>query len=272
MVDSNRTIYILFDDDGRFLGGPYAGQAGLNISALASEFRTEKYAKAEQDEDDYCFFNSDEFPAWLVQRGLLTLMEAECVTAVVDTSGENRYSPKHWPTCPSCGVGRGDTAMGRVLHELNRVDWHRQCMECGHTWEHHDTAYYSDRPMLDDDGRCIDSGCVPYSISQAGELPIEEVINVCRECGWSEGYGIDTHNGIAAAHQLGLTMSPWRGMRVAGKLTLRKLFEQLDPACHYIIATKGHWLAVVRGENRDQADTHLRSEVLDCWEVRRAGG
>ncbi|WP_334043638.1 hypothetical protein [Burkholderia ambifaria] len=270
MTTSHDTIYMLYAGDGRFLSGPYVGQPSLNIDSLADQFRAERYTQAEGAGDDYCWISEDDFPKWLVQRGLLAPLETVQADAVVDTSGDNRYVPKHWPTCPSCGQGKGDKEMGRVLHELNRADWHRKCTECGHTWDHHDRAYYFDQPMLEDDGRCVESGCVPYALSQAGALPIDQVLEVCRECGWIEGNGIESDSGLEAARRLGIELTPCRNERVAGTLTLRRLFDQLSPAKSYIVAVRGHWLAFVRGENRDQSDTHLRSEVIECWEVRQA--
>jgi len=270
MPELEKVIYMLRDDDGHVLGGPYHGVPGLDIEALASGFRAMSYAKAEAAGDDFCMIGGDDLATWLIERGLLTPIETVDLTASVDTRGEHAYVPAHWPQCPSCDTGRGETWMGRVLHSLNRTDWHRKCTSCGHTWDHRDEAYDASSPMLDDDGRCIDSGCVPYAISQAGGVPFERALNVCRAHGWRADNGIDEHRGIEAAIACGLEMREWKEQRVAGTLTLRRLFDRLSPAGNYVVATRGHWLAVVKGENRDQADTHLRSEVLACWEVRRS--
>lgn len=260
-------IYTLSDDNGGFVGGPFVGEPGLDFVALAARFRTERYAKAEAEGEDYCFIFEHDFMFWLLGNGILSPMEVVAVTVALDTHGEHRYIPAHWPRCPECGEGRGEETMGRVMRQLNRCDWHRKCTHCGHTWDHHDDPYLGDQPMLEDDGRCVHNGCVPYSISQAGEVPINEVLAVCTRHGWSEAGGMyDTH-GILAAAELGLSMVPRQMVGIEGKLTLRKLLERLTPTKNYIVATRNHWLAVVKGESRDQANTSMRAEVAGYWEI-----
>lgn len=268
MSTTNETIYVLHDQDGRFLGGPFRGAATLDIAALASEFRKERYAEAEADQEDYCWISESGFVEWLIKRGLLTPIDAVSLIPNVDASDEDAYVPKHWPLCPTCKSGRGSPETGRVLHALNRRDSHRKCTECGNTWDHHDEPYYWDRPMLEDDGRCVESGCVPYAISQAGGIPFEQAIGACRDLGWSAERGIDEHLGIAAATKCGLNLIEWEPDTDAETLTLGRLFKSLPVSGKFIVSTRNHWLAYVCGENRDQADTHPRSVVTGCWEVR----
>lgn len=265
-----KVVYMLHEEHGSLAGGPLLGEPGLNFSALAAEFRVQCFAQCEATGDDYCFVSESDFVSWLLEREILSPMESVAVTVKIDTSGENAYVPNHWPLCPECGLGRGEQDMGRVAYSLNRAEWRHKCTKCGHAWGHHDEPYYYDKPMLDDDGRCIQSGCVPYSISQAGGLPMPQVLEVCRDRGWCEGEGIPEDKGIDAARVLGLRVTAGHVQMVAGKLTLRRLLDTLSPTKNYIVATRGHWLAVVKGENRDQADTSLRTEVTGYWEVQPA--
>lgn len=87
--------------------------------------------------------------------------------------------------------------------------------------------------MVDDDGRYIHSGCVPYAISQAGGVPMDRAVEVCRAHGWVEGNGIDEDLGVAAAIACGLEMVERTAQQVAGALTLRKLFDRLSPSSSY---------------------------------------
>jgi hypothetical protein len=272
MSGSSDVIYMLYDDYGGLVRGPLLGKPGLNMESLVAEFRSESYAKAEAAADDYCVLLSSDLADWLIARGLLRTLDTVSLTASVDTSGDHAYAPAFWPSCPACRDGRGDTSMGRVLHSLNRADWHRKCTECGHTWDHHDEPYTSTRPMVDDDGRYIDSGCVPYAISQAANIQFDDVVSVCRDLGWSEGVGMAEDLGVLAAQRFGLKMIPSHQIMVAGKPTLRKVLDTLSPARTYIVSTRNHWLAVVRGESRDQGETHMRTEVSGFWEVMRNVG
>lgn len=265
-----KKVYMLYNRDGGLEGGPYLGESDLDFSALSAKFQMERYAKAEAAKEDYCAVFECDFVAWLVGQGIVVPMETIAITVTLDTQGETRYIPTHWPLCPECGVGRGEETMGRVLHALNRCDWHRKCTECGHDWDHQDHPCRHDQPMLEDDGRCIANSCVPYSISQAGALPIADVLSVCAKHGWSESGGMYDSHGIQAAGELGVRMLPRQVAGIQGRPTLRKLLTTLHPAKNYIVATKEHWLAVVNGENRDPANTSMRTEVFAYWEVQPA--
>jgi hypothetical protein len=265
-------VYMIADRYGEHAAGPLLGAPGLDFEVLGIEYRKYRYAAAESQAEDWCLISTEEFVGWLIERGFLKRLDAIFSTVNIDICGENRYVPSHWPLCPECAVGRGDSEMGRVSHSLNRVDWHRKCTECNHTWAHEEHPYHSDRPMLEDDGREIDGGCVPYAISQAGEVSIARALEACRKYGWTETAGMRTENGLAAARECGLDLARALQSSAAGKYTLRKLFNWLSPENSYIVSIRGHWLAYVRGENRDQAETHLRAEVLDCWEVRSRSG
>lgn len=262
------SIYMLRDEDGRVMAGPFRGKPGLDLTDFVSEFRSERYAKAEASGEDFCFIDSGDIVSWLVALGVLAPLKTVSLQAHVDTHGENSYVPSHWPVCPSCGTGRGEESMGRVLRSFNRANWHRKCTKCGHTWGDHDEPYIFKLPMLEDDGRYVASGCVPYSISQAGGIQMDRAVEVCRSFGWNEGDGIDEVEGIAAARACGLEMVSVQPQRIAGSQTLRKVLDRLPRIGIYIVATREHWLAFANGENLDPAETHLRTEVTGCWEVR----
>jgi hypothetical protein len=262
-----KVVYMLHDADGRLAGGPLVGEPGLDFSALSAEFRALRYTQSEAAREDYCSISEYDLVEWLVGRGILVPMASVSVTVEVDTSGENRYVPSYWPLCPECNVGRGDDTPGAIEHSLNRWKWFFTCTACGNVWGHRDEPYDQKEPMIDDDGRTVAGGCVPYSISQASGLPMSRVLEVCRDRGWGEGDGMPEDEGIQAARTVGLRMVPGRVPMIAGKQTLRRILDALSPMKNYIVATRGHWLAVVKGENRDQANTNLRTEVTGYWEV-----
>ncbi len=261
-------VYQLAESYGTYVGPPVIGPPDLDLTGYAARYRAENYTAAEANQDDYCLVSEEGFLEWLIAKGIVRPLPYQTLTVAIEKTGEHAYTPKHWPECPSCGRGRGEEEMGRVLHELNRAEWFRKCTECGHTWGHQDQPYMGDKPMLEDDGRYVEAGCVPYSISKVGGFPMEKVLEVCRERGWSEQHGMDDHEGISVARSFGLNVEFFRHLRhVEGRVTLRRVLDILPAGKNYIIATKRHWLPVVRGENCDPANTSLRSEVLNCWEV-----
>lgn len=265
--DTTTVVYQLCEPYGERVGEPVIGPPGLDLDAYVAQYRAERHAEAEAKEDDHCYVSEDGFLEWLIAKGIVRPLPYQRLTVRVETTGEHAYLPKHWPECPECHRGRGEEQPGDVLHGLNRWTWYRRCTECGHVWDQQDQPYDSKRPMLEDDGRYIEAGCVPYTISQVGGFTMEKALEVCRERGWTEQHGMHDYDGLAAARALGLTvtMFPLRG--IDGKPTLRRVMDILSPTKNYIIGIKGHWLAVVRGENRDQGGNSLRVEVLNCWEV-----
>lgn len=261
---SQKQVYMLYDENGYFENGPYLGEPGLDFSLLATRFRDERYAAAEARKDEDCLLLEQDFIRWMIEEGVLVPMEVARTTIALETQGKNRYAPAHWPSCPVCQAGRGEEMPGRILRDLNRWDWHRKCTVCAHEWDYQDRPWDSGKPMLEDDGRYIVNGCVPYAISQAGGLPIDEVVRVCREYGWREFDGMCEDHGLLAATAIGLQLSP---KRIPGTMTLRQFLNQLDLGKTYIVSTRDHWLAVVKGENRDVAKTSMRVHVLHYWEV-----
>lgn len=251
--------------------GPLLGAPDLDFSALKAEYRTERYGAAEAKGEDWCFVDASSFIDWLVMRGTLVRMDSVVVNVDIDTSGENRYAPRHWPLCPACEEGRGEDRTGDVRHALNAVQHYRCCTACAHIWDHRWKQWCSDRPMLEDDGRYTDSGCVPYAISQAGGLPFAQVADACRRRGWREGRGMRDADGLAVARELGLEVLNGRPSAMAGgdKLTLGRFLRAADPQRRYIVSVRDHWLAVVGGQVRETADTNMRTQVMAFWEVRR---
>ena len=253
--------------------GPYIGAPNIDFEALKAEYRAVRYAEEEAKGDDYCFVDGSGFAGWLVRRGILKGLDSVTVGIAIDTSGDNAYVPKHWPLCPACEEGRGEPKNGEVKYALNAVDRFRKCTNCGHDWDHHLEQWCGNKPMIPDDGRCLDSGCVPYSISQvAPHVGMDRVLEICRPLGFREGYGMDTDKGLEAVRQLGMVVTKARlpaTKLAAGKLTLRRLFDAANPAKSYLVEIKGHWLAIVNGRIIDRADSSMRSEVKHCWEVSR---
>lgn len=266
-ADELGTVYQLASHYGGTVGGPIVGPPGLDLATFVAQYRIERYAAAEAAREDYCYVSDDDFLGWLIEKEIVQPLPHQLLDVEIESTGEHAYVPKHWPLCPECGRGRGGEEMGRVLHGLNRAEWFCKCTECGHAWGHQDLPYMSGKPMLDDDGRYTEGGCVPYAISQVGGLPIAAVLEACRERGWSEGFGMRDRDGLSVARAFGLEVMtvPLAGVR--GRLTLRRVLDRLSAQKNYIIATNGHWLPIVGGENRDPAETSMRSEVLNCWEI-----
>jgi hypothetical protein len=255
-LDQDQHVYLLDGEHGGRVGGPYLGAAGLDMRKLALDFVRESHHEHEARGEDYCAIYDSDFCEWAIKRGIFQPLEHVSATVDLHAVGMPRYVPKHWPECPSCHEGRGDDSPGAVQHDLNRWEWFRRCTECGYEWGHRVIPHNSSRPMLEDDGRYIDSVCVPYSLSQVGGLHIDAVLPVCRQHGWHERKGMDTDAAIVAARVLGIGLEAYPLPRSSGRVTLSKVVNWLPRTGSFVIELNGHWLSVVNGENRDQAATH----------------
>lgn len=252
--------------------GPFAGPPDIDFAAAIARFRADRYRQAEKAGEDTCFLSEGDFAGWLADAGILAPIEVRGVE--IDIDADPPYEPRHWPECPSCGEGRGEDRMGQVDHRRNAAAWFRQCTRCGHDWDRREEAYRASDPMIPDDGRDIPGSCVPYAIAQACGLPIDLAIDECRRHGWRQARGVDDVAGINAALALGaevtdgvmeeLGLSRRRGVTLGAFLTAAR------PDRRYIVKVKGHWLAVVCGENRDAGGTRRSTPVLDAWEIRPA--
>lgn len=268
---SDQVAYMLYGDGGEAVGGPFLGDSGLDLPSLASEFRTNWYAVHEARSEDWCFIDDSDFIEWLVECKILHPMETVSLDVHIDTCGDHAYTPKHWPLCPHCKEGRGREEAGPVLRSLNRQEWYRQCASCGHQWGHHDEEWSASLgPMLEDDGRCVAGGCVPYSISKACGVPFADALNACRARGWREDKGLTQDHGFDVIGMFDHEVIPVYDAMITGKFTLKKALAGLSQQKKYIVSTRRHWLAVVHGDNLDQADTRFQTEVVGCWEVRPA--
>lgn len=269
MTAAKTTLYMLGDGCDSY--GPYAGEAGLDFASLSERYRSQKYAAAESAKEDYCFVSEYDFVVWLIEQDILRPYQTVQVRIEIDTRGELGYAPAHWPLCPACNTGRGDTAVQTRLPGLNRLRLHYVCTRCKHEWGTHDEPIDEKAPMIEDDGRYIENGCVPYSLSQAGGLPIDEVIAACSRHGWSQTDGMLDACGIVAAKELGLRLvlsDPFhRASARERTMTLARTLAILPSDRNHIVATKGHWLPVVQGQNRDPAQTHMRAQAQSVWEV-----
>ena len=252
--------------------GPFAGPADIDFAAAIARFRADRYRQAELAGEDSCFLSEAEFAGWLAASGILAPLEVR--NLYVDIDADPPYEPRHWPECPSCGEGRGEDRMGQVDHRRNAATWFRSCIRCGHRWDVREEAYRASAPMIPADGRDIPGSCVPYAIAQACGLPIELVIDECRRHGWRQARGIDAAAGITAALALGaeVTHGVLEELDLAGRrsVSLGAFLTAARPDRRYIVKVKGHWLAVVCGENRDAGGTRRSTPVLDAWEIRPA--
>lgn len=254
--------------------GPYRGKHNLDLSALADQCRRELYAKAELAQQDYCWPTESDFLGWLVEHGHLEPVECRSLTAQIDTTGSNAYMPKHWPQCPQCNEGRGSDEFDTctVKHELNRVVTRLVCPHCGNQWNHREVPWFSDKPMLEDDGRYTEGGCVPYTLSQILDRSFNEVSGLCRNHGWTEKQGMPEDAAIGLLGKLGVETTRINAMSYGhgARLTLGRFLQVADPLHRYIVSTGGHWLAVVNGQNLDQAGTSNRKMIKSVWRIVRS--
>lgn len=265
----DQTLYMV---DG---SGPYLGAPGLDFDRLGVQFRSEAYAKAEAKQRDWPDVADYQFIDWLQAKGYLNLADVTHVSISIDreTPGPNAYNPKHWAKCPSCPDGRGDDEIvsGTVRHSLNRVQRRYLCQRCGHEWDHRDVPWESNLPMLDDDGRYVPGGCVPYTISKVTGLDFHHVVlPACKTNGWTDG-GMDASVAIDLVRQLGYNVTQGTSRIARGSMTLGRFLATASRDRSYIVEVAEHWLAVVGGENLDQSDTHLRKIVHEYWMVDPSG-
>jgi len=271
-VQGGKRLYMLHQGDyERSTYGPFIGDAGLDFEALSAAFRNESYSQAEAKGEDYSSLYESDFPAWLVAKGILSLVETVDVEISVNTSGDDAYVPKHWPTCPECGDGRGELQYGEVRRSLNRIKTFKRCTKCSNEWGHTEEANDSRWPMLEDDGRDTPAACVPFAISKATGIDFATVLNVCKRHDWSTT-GMSPANAIVAARELGfrLTWVDLLSSKTPTSPTLKRLLPELSDGRNYVVGTKGHWLAIVGGRIVDNDnDTGLGSRVLELYEVTR---
>lgn len=272
LVSDGRVIYMLscgeYEDKATY--GPYLGKQGMDFTALKNEYRADRYAAAEKTQEDYCSLSESDFVDWLLSTGHLLRIEASHEYIEISTSFDEAYVPKHWPECPHCGEGRGELEYGAVRRSLNRIATFRRCTECSHEWDHCETANNSQLPMLEDDGRDTEGGCVPFAISKACGLPFAEVKETCAQHGWN-WTGMPPATAVVAARTLGfdLVRIVRQGIGSPKPPTLRQLVSELPSDRNYIIGVKQHWLAVVNGQIIDNdTNSGLGRKALELYEVR----
>jgi|GEM_PF-6544881 len=250
--------------------GPFIGDTGLDFSSLVEQCRRDRYAAANEAKEDYCSLDESYFASWLVSKGFLFPVDVANVEVVINTSFDNAYVPLHWPTCPECRDGRGEKEYGDVRRSLNRVTAFRRCTECRHEWDHAEVPNVSSQPMLDDDGRDTEGGCVPFAISKACGVDWDTTKSVCAKHGWSKN-GMNTpHNAALAARELGYELVSRSVPRKSLSYpTLKQVALQLGVGRNYIIGIRGHWLALVNGRILDNDNNSgMTSQVFEVYEVR----
>lgn len=249
--------------------GPYLGAPGLDFTALSVDYRRERYAAAEAAHEDHCPLDESDFQAWLVAKRILSPIASTDVEIVVRTYGDE-YVPKHWPECPECRRGRGEQDYGDVRRSLNRIVTYRRCTECRYVWGHHEVACRSNEPMLDDDGRDTEGGCVPFAISKACGIDWKLAMATCAKHGWNSD-GMSPDKAVVAARELGFELVRQRlpGSGKPNGLTLKSLISELPRNRNYVVSVKGHWLALVGGAIVDNdTNSGLGRKVVDLYEVK----
>lgn len=271
LVQSGSALYMFHygEYEDRTTCGPYIGASGLDFDALKEDYRRDRYAEAEAAQEDCCSLDEGGFVTWLRAKGLISPVETSDVHLEVRTSFDSAYVPKHWPECPECRTGRGEQEYGNVRRSLNRIVSYRRCTECRHEWGHEDVPNNSREPMLDDDGRDTDGGCVPFAISKACGLPWETVQAVCREHGWTH-HGMRTDYAMVAARKMGfeITLKRQWGPGAFGQPTIKRLLGELPHGRNYIVGVKDHWIAIVGGRIVDnETNSSPARKVLELYEV-----
>ena len=251
--------------------GPYLGVPGLDFAARSDDYRRASYAAAEAAKEDQCSLDESDFQKWLVGTGILAPIEAAVVDIEVRAYG-HECVPKHWPVCPDCETARGEQEYGAVRRSLNRITSYHRCTECRHEWGHHEVANNSSAPMLDDDGRDTEGGCVPFAISKACAIDWKVALAVCTKHGWNRS-GLSPDKAIIAVRELGfdLVRQSRSGVGVTSGPTLKRLITELPRNRNYVVAVKDHWIAVVNGMMVDN-DTNSGPgrKALELYEVRSA--
>lgn len=273
LTEAGSSIYVLSwgEYDSKQDSGPLLGASDLDFAVLADEYRHDRYAAADAAGEDNCWLDEGDFTAWLLDKGKLRPIETQSVRL---EPFSHDFVPTHWPACPECGSGRGEPGFENPRDSLNRVTAYRRCTECRHSWGHVEVANNPRFPMLEDDGRDHEGGCVPFAISKACGLAFFDVLEVCQRHGWSNRHGMATAKAVIAAGELGFALIQQNrsGVGTANAPTLKRLLADLPRDRNYIAGVKGHWLALVRGVIVDN-DTNSGpgKKVLELYEVRKAG-
>lgn len=273
LAEAGNSIYVLSwgEYDSKQNSGPLLGASDLDFAVLADEYRRDRYAAADAAGEDQCWLDEGDFTSWLIDKGTLRPIETRSVRL---EPFSHSFIPTHWPECPECRSGRGEPEFENVRKSLNRVTAYRCCTECRHSWAHVEVPNNSRFPMLEDDGRDHEGGCVPFAISKACGLAFFDVLEVCRRHGWSNRHGMATAKAVIAAGELGFALIRQNrcGVGTANAPTLKRLLAELPHDRNYIAGVKGHWLALVRGVIVDN-DTNSGpgKKVMELYEVRKAG-
>lgn len=271
-LPNGMALYMLgWGDYERSNEGPFLGSATLDFKALAELYRNERYAEKEAAGEDECWLNETDFCTWLTEKEYLSPVTTKSVELYISSTDGKQYVPKHWPECPECRPGRGKKDYGRCRESLNRIEVFYRCSNCSTTWGHHDEPNDEKKPMLEDDGRDTEGGCVPFSISKTCGIAFSTVLEVCRRYGW-DSQGMNTGEAAKAMKSLGFTLVnvPLPGTGSKRKHTLRAVVAALHPGRTYILEVKSHWLSYVRGELVDNdRPTGLSTHVHYLYEVHR---
>lgn len=275
-VPTGMTVYMLNWGDSyeRQSEGPYVGKIGLDFHLLSEEYRSETYAQHEAALADWCYLSEGDFAKWLVVKGVLHPVASISVELSVPRGPDAAYVPTHWPECPMCRQGRGEKDYGEPRRSLNRIPVFYRCTECRHEWAHGEEPVIDGSPMLEDDGRDAEGGCVPFAISQACGLAFQQVADVCRTHGWDKTTGMQQSHAVLAAREMGFDLVSQRrhGVGSDSPPTIKQLLSCLARGKNYILGVRGHWLAVVDGRVVDNdTNSGLGRRVIELYEVSQSG-
>lgn len=107
--------------------------------------------------------------------------------------------------------------------------------------------------------------CVPYAIHVVTGLPLDRVLIMAGEVGHDPETGMSPVAGWSLLKNVGCTVTAMKAP--VGDHSLSRVLKTLDNDKAYILSTKDHWIAVVRGKVHDKAKTHGKTAVTHLFEV-----
>lgn len=107
--------------------------------------------------------------------------------------------------------------------------------------------------------------CVPYAIHIVTSIPLERVLIMAGEVGHDPAKGMTPVSGWSLLQKVGCVVSPMK--KPVGPNSLAQVIKTLEKDKIYILSTKDHWLAVVKGKKHDKAKTHGKAVITHVFEV-----
>jgi len=107
--------------------------------------------------------------------------------------------------------------------------------------------------------------CVPYAIHVVTGIEMNRVLIMASEVGHDAQKGMSPVAGWSLLQRLGCVVTPMKPPE--GPRALSQVLGSLDGNKTYILSTKDHWLAVVKGKKHDKAMTHGKTNISHVFEV-----